>query len=443
MTCLIILLAMCVGVSAAEYKPLTAEEQASLEARVAKIEEQVAEIRGLPFKEAIGVEHQSLDDFAAYLDAELGRQIPEEKNAIYGLVVQKLGLYRGPVLTDLRGTAKRMMTSQAAAYYDPNTKKFYVLMTKMTGVMGETVFAHELYHGFQDQQFGLNEYYMEQLSEMNEDEAMARQAVVEGEATLMMTFWMMETMGNGAIDPSLVEMTIKKQAAVDSDSIRGMLKAGMLNSEAMGDVAESARAMEELPRFMIETLVGAYMKGMGFVYEVYKVGGWDEIAKLYGDRPPASTEQILHPEKWLENERPNKIEWPELEKESVFEGWEVLDANTLGEIQMRIIFEEYGMKNRAKAVAEGWNGDRYAVLRKKGGDDLALLLYTSWDSEGDVLQFESAYQELLTKKYEGEDVQARVIVRDTDAFVIEAPSGMDAEALDAIAGKLEIVSPSN
>lgn len=440
MTCLFIGLLISTTGWAAEFEPLTDEEQAQLESRVARIESQVAEIRGLPFKEEIGVEHQSLDDFGKYLDAELGRQIPEEKNAIYGLVVKKLGLYRGPELTDLRTTVKQMMTSQAAAYYDPNTNKFYVLMTKMTGVMGETVFAHELYHGLQDQQFGLNEFLLDKLAELNEDEAMARQAVVEGEATLMMTMWMMQSVGGGVPDPSVLDMTIKMQAGMDSDSMRAMLNSGMMNTGEMGDMAEAAKAMDELPRFMIETLVGAYMKGLGFVYELYKEGGWDEIAKLYGDRPPASTEQILHPEKWFEDERPVKIEWPELEKEAVFEGWEVLDANTLGEIQLRIIFEEYGMKNRAKAVAEGWNGDRYAVLRKKGSEDLALLLYTSWDSEGDVMQFESAYQELLTKKYEGADVQARVIVRDTDAFVIEAPTGMDAEALDAIAGKL-VVTP--
>ena len=74
-------------------------------------------------------------------------------------------------------------------------------------------------------------------------------------------------------------------------------------------------------------------------------------------------------------------------------------CNTLGELQWRTIFAENALKNLGRSVAEGWNGDRYAVLEDERNGDLLLLLWTAWDTVKDAIEFHEAYQRLLKVKY--------------------------------------------
>jgi hypothetical protein len=332
--------------------------------------------------------------------------------------------------------ARLLMTSQAGAYYNPDTATFYVLMSKLPAAMLNVLFAHELYHGLQDQYFDLNDYLLDQTGGGNftDDELMARQCVVEGEATLMMTMWMVRFGVGGVgldspVNQSALEMAINMQRNLSLDQIRQQVTAEGSTGIDLGDLGDAVEAMDELPRFLLETLVGAYIKGMGFVWDVYKRGGWDEVERLYTSDPPVSTEQILHADKWFNGERPYCMKWPDLDEEEVLEGWELIDRNTLGELQWRIIFEEYDMGRRAHGIAEGWDGDSYCVFKRADSDRMLLLLYTCWDTDGDALQFIDAYQELLEAKYP-EGVEQTIIERGgRDVIVLEGGLAEEAEGL--------------
>ena len=100
----------------------------AVQAVVSKIQSEIEEIRGLEFKHPVTVKNQSAADFGNYLDRMLDLQIPKKLAANYGKVVKKLGLYRGPEIEDLKAMAKKVMQSQAAAYYDPASEAFYVVM---------------------------------------------------------------------------------------------------------------------------------------------------------------------------------------------------------------------------------------------------------------------------------------------------------------------------
>ena len=83
---------------------------------------------------------------------------------------------------------KAVMQSQVAAYYDPESDAFYVVTQDLSEQMLGGLYAHELYHGLQDQHYNLDEYILSQTGgKLNDDELLARQAVVEGEATYIMT----------------------------------------------------------------------------------------------------------------------------------------------------------------------------------------------------------------------------------------------------------------
>src|SRR5690606_7701224 len=116
--------------------------------------------------------------------------------------VHKLGLYSGEEDLDLTELMKGVMTSQVAAYYDPLESAFYVLFDDMPPMMANTIYAHELYHGLQDQHFDLQAYIQDGQRDrsLSDDEILARQAVVEGEATYVMTLWMLQSV-LGAMPP--------------------------------------------------------------------------------------------------------------------------------------------------------------------------------------------------------------------------------------------------
>lgn len=396
-----------------------------LQQQVQDIEKEIAVLRGAPFKHPIQVKRQSLADFGKYIDAQIAKQYPDAYLKNYGKIVRKLGLYRGPEIKNYKEMAKMVIQSQAAAYYDPATKTFYVVMQNLPEMMQKTVFAHELYHGFQDQYFDLNHYYLSQTQgKLNEDELLARQAVVEGEATYVMTLWSLKHMFGKLPERSMLDMTIRMQSNMNVKQLLQMVKGGMLPQAQTGDMQKAVKAMDDIPAFILETMIGAYLKGMAFVSEIQKQG-WEKVAALY-KTPPASSEQILHPEKWLSHENPARIRWQDFGQFTAFKNWSLLDANTLGEFQWRIIFSEHGMQDTAVQAAAGWQGDRYAVLQNKQSPErLLLLLLTVWDSPKEADEFYTAYQRVLDVKYPQKSEPIEIVRDGKRVYIVEGGDARD------------------
>jgi hypothetical protein len=385
-----------------------------------KVMEDVAAIRGREFRTGIAVSDQSQEEFEAYIAKEMDRSLPPERASVYGRVVKKLGLFNGPLIEDAGALMTFLATSQAAAYYDPDESAFHVLVGDVPIGMLAPIYAHELYHGLQDQYFDLDAYVLDGIEDgLDDDEMLARQAVVEGEATYVMTLWLMREMTGTVPGGLALELAVRAQALLDSAALRELAVSGVVPGGLPEGMAAAITAMDDIPQFMMETLLGVYLKGMGFVHQVVKQG-WDRADDMYTD-PPRSSEQILHPEKWLlQRDDPVTIELPDPATADVLDGWTLLDSNVLGEFQLRIIFNEYEMSDRSTAAAAGWDGDRFAVFER--GDELLLLLYTAWDSADEAAEFAGAYQALLERKYPGGNEATAVSVRSSDVLVVEGGS---------------------
>ncbi|HEY5667475.1 MAG TPA: hypothetical protein VIV64_12225 [Gammaproteobacteria bacterium] len=380
------------------------------------IVEDVVAIRGLEFQRDISVSNQSRAEFERYIASEMDRTLPADRAGVYGRVVNKLGLYRGPIIDDMAGMVTLLATSQAAAYYNPDESAFYVLLADAPLGMLAPIYAHELYHGMQDQYWDLDVYLLDGVSDgLNDDEMLARQAVVEGEATYVMTLWLLREMSGQVPSGFALDVAVNLQTQMDSNALRELAASGIVPGGLDPSLEASLAAMDDIPLFMLETMLGAYIKGMGFVHHVVR-GDWDRAARLYTD-PPSSSEQILHPEKWLERDDPVAIEFPDLSGAESLEGWTLLDSNVIGEFQWRIIFDEFGMSESSNAAAAGWDGDRFAVLER--GEATLLLLYTTWDSEADAEEFASAYSGLLAIKYPDGSEATAIEVRGRDVLVVE------------------------
>ena len=406
---------------------------AAADSTILAIQSMVGELREKPFLTTVPVRDQGVEAFGAYLDAELAKQIPDDLAADYDAVVRAVGLYRGPVIDDYRATMKAVMLSQAAAYYDPATEAFYVVMGDMPDQLFRPVVAHEITHGLQDQYFDLDAFVLApSAGGLNDDELNARAAVVEGEATYVMTLFSVYDMLGMVPDRALLGPAVALQAGMSTDQLKQMMAMPQGGVDLGPDMAAALEAMDTIPAFIMETMVGAYLKGCAFVYDV-QGQGWSAVDSLY-THPPVSTEQILHPEKYAAGEAPSAFT-DVGDAGGLLADWRLLRANTLGELQWRIVFAEHGQGDIAIPLAEGWDGDRYAVYERDGAT--LLLLATHWDTENDAADFEAGYHEVLAAKELPEGVAGLIERRGRYVGIVEGGNGeLAAEALAYLATTL-------
>lgn len=390
------------------------------QALAGQIQQDIEALRGLSFVRDVTVNNQSIEEFAEYLEREIESFVPPDIALHYGDIVRKLGLYRGTADLEFSELMKGVMTSQVAAYYDPAENAFYVLSEGMPSALAGAVYAHELYHALQDQHFDLETYIRDGQREqsLSDDELLARQAVVEGEAMYVMLLWTLQNMLGTTPPRAMLAGAVAMQSQMNVDALMASMQQPGTAAILGEDFAARMEAADEIPAFILETLVGAYTKGLGFVFAVEE-RGWSEVEKLYAEYPPQSTEQILHPEKWFARETPARFEWPALASHELFEGFQVLEENVLGEVQWRIVFAEHGFRDEAESAAAGWDGDRWAVLKDQDSGELLLLIRTAWDTEGDAVEFASAYSRLLEVKYAERQVPTRIVRDGAEVLIVE------------------------
>jgi len=113
------------------------------------------------------------------------------------------------------------------------------------------------------------------------------------------------------------------------------------------------------------------------------VGGLARVNQAFR-HPPVSSEQILHPHKYIAGEQPVKVTIPDLAK--LVGGASVLHENTLGEIGVSVLLSESAGSLLAGRAASGWGGDRLRGYRRADGQVL-LVWRSAWDSRADAIQF--------------------------------------------------------
>ena len=323
------------------------------------IEEQVAAMRGL---EATGdVERETLSEaeLAANIEAMFREDSPPELVAANERLYKALGLM--PEDQSLEDLTLEMLSGGVAGYYRDDQKKLYVVSKSgAVGVNEKITFAHEFDHALQDQHFPV---FSDQEDVIDRsDWILARQAVYEGDATLLMSLWAAEN-----FTPAEFQELLR-----------------------LGSEDESAEMLERMPAIMRETLLWPYTQGATFAQTAYvSSGSWTGIDAIYDDMPE-STEQILHADKFAAREAPIDVQLPDDLETSLGEGWSIGMEDTFGEFQLGIWLRETEAPGASDA-ATGWGGDRVGVLNGPDGT-WAVVLATDWDSAEDAAQFETAVE---------------------------------------------------
>ena len=277
---------------------------------------------------------------------------------------------------NLREFLLELYTEQIAGFYDPDTKQFFVISEqKQPGVWERVTFAHEYTHLLQDQHFdlvalGFTDDERKRPKDVDDDAMLARRALVEGDATLTQLLYLQSL-----------------PRAEQREWFQAVQR-------------QPSPVFDRAPRVIREELTFPYEAGFAFVQRLYVRGGWEAVNAAFRD-PPASTEQILHPEKFDRRETPIRVTLPPL-TDTLGNGWQLVDENVLGEFFLRLYLEERLPASQAEEAAAGWGGDRYAVYVNNGtGQDL-LVLAVAWDSEADANEFVEAFRAYARARYGGE-----------------------------------------
>ena len=365
--------------------------QSELERVADEIKQEIAAMRGMEFKRPVKV---AVADKKAFLDYARERQkvsMSPGRVARDEHVAKLLGLI--PKDMDLMAAFEDFLDDQVGGFYDPASDSFW-LMDSFTGGIAKVILAHELTPALDDQHFDIDGTLKDLREET--DAELAFQSVVEGSGTAAMNQW-----------------TVKHLKELSMSDLAG---APTLGGEGLVDA----------PPYIWKPLFAVYLRGEGFLTRSKALNFTAKAAKVSDivaafERPPRSTEQILHPEKyWDDAKRDEPLEVAfEGSNASDVDGWKVLGEDTLGELFLALLTTPIekrtgvNVKNALALLAieytndgaEGWGGDRLMLLEKDGVQMLDLV--TAWDTPEDAREFEAAVRPILAASTPGSEIAQR------------------------------------
>jgi hypothetical protein len=415
------LLSLLLSISAGAFAPqrsralkrevaTSVTRNASIVATTAAVLKETSEIRELPILRAVKSGAESRADIERMLIRNLDKQrTPAEMHASE-VALRKFGLV--PDSFQYRPFIIKLLTEQVAGYYDPKEQKFH--LADWLDLEGQKpVMAHELTHALQDQHFNLKRF--EKWPRGDSDAETAAHALIEGDATLAMTLYMLRY--------PMVALAFRK---------------------SLGAEGISTEQFDLAPRAIRESLIFPYLNGAEWATQVYRKGGWVAISKAYTELP-LSTEHILHADKYFAYERPVKIVLPDVagllnaagsNQQSAISSqrtansnpqsairnpqstgpppsrklptahrpqpttsWHRIDSDVNGEWSYYLLLDQFlKSSTESKRASAGWGGDRYDLYEGPGGQ-VFLAQLTAWDTEKDAREFFEAYVKRTKLRY--------------------------------------------
>jgi hypothetical protein len=141
-----------------------------------------------------------------------------------------------------------------------------------------------------------------------------------------------------------------------------------------------------------------YANGLSFVAALHENGGWQRVDDAFV-RPPVSTEQILHPERYLKSfDGPVRIEQPSIH--GILSNGYIRSAEMrLGEEDLRVFLKQFIDPALSSVAAEGWGGCKVSLYSSEASLPEVLALSSVWDSEDDALEIFGALIGALEMRY--------------------------------------------
>lgn len=328
----------------------------ALQQKLGEALQYVSGVRGLSARTEVRGRLISRKEIERYISQQLDEETPEgvleaTEALLYGL---------GTVDADFnyRATVIGLMTSELLGFYDPKQKTFFV-GGDLAGEEADVTLWHELVHALQDQHYDLT--HVTDWQPDQGDSQAAVHALAEGDATSAMLDAMLKPRGVTALD--VPESLMRTQSV-------------------LGAAALTA------PPILVRSLLAPYIDGLAFTNALRRRGGFATVDEAWR-APPISTEQLLHPEKFLAHEVPLVVSLPPAPAHAPELHERFHDV--MGEQTLRVLLEEWLPAKTAAEAASGWGGDRISVFSDEPGRRWAIGWHVRFDSVADAKQALEAF----------------------------------------------------
>jgi hypothetical protein len=260
---------------------------------------------------------------------------------------------------------------QTAGVYVPEEEQLYVVADP-TGIDDDDrvlLLAHAYGRVLQDQHFDLK---AAEARARTTDARLAVEALIEGDGMILTALYRYGDL-----------------AAADWTHLETLIFQAEL--PGYGAELDASEAWARLQRF-------PYREGRTFAATLFEAGGWDGVNRAYVDLP-RSTEQVLHPERYLaeEPDTPTDVFVPDLGG-VLGQGWTLGVRDTLGEFVAGVYLEQALTEQTAWQSADGWDGDTLVVWEHKDGDRVRVWR-SIWDGTAEAAEFEHALVTLVPQRY--------------------------------------------
>ncbi len=147
-------------------------------------------------------------------------------------------------------------------------------------------------------------------------------------------------------------------------------------------------ASQSMPSPLVELWLFPYRYGSSFVSHLHTVGGWNLVDEAYY-RLPNTTEQIMHPMKYLNGEGFRSLASPTPREE-----YNIVRTDRLGEHFIRVFLSAHLDFKESEMASSGWDGDNFTYYRV-GGESM-FTWSIAWDTRKDQQEFHDAVGSLMS-----------------------------------------------
>ena len=401
-----LLAALWISAPAAAQAPVKDELFSEIDGIVSEL----GDISGLQPLAKIRYDRISREHVKGFLEQRIREAVKPQEIQAEEAVLKKLGF--APPDFDLEKTSIDLLTEQAAAFYDFHKKKLFVIDPR-EGLDERYALVHELAHALADQHFHLAKFIGR--ASQNDDSALARLAVMEGQAT-----W----------------LTAEYETRHTGRSLKNSPELVKLMSNMNGAASGQFPVFDRAPRYLQETLLFPYTQGLLFQQALVEKMDKAAFTEVFL-RPPESTQQILHPEKYLQHAKPVRPPLPEFPSERNYRGF---TDGELGELDNSILLRQYAGEKEAAAIAPEWRGGYFRLFARKHSPPdwrrMVLAFASEWSGPAQARKVFELYQKVLAGKWKTFEVTSRsadaVAGRGDDGYFLLRLDGARVTSLEGL-----------
>ncbi len=310
-------------------------------ADIEELKRSVVEIGRLEFRQDVPVRYLDRAQLKHYIERLFEEDYPDELAGKEEEFLYWMGFTREKIA--LKPLRHAIILENVGGMYNEKTEELLAVEEfRNVDMLNAPALAHELRHAVQDQHFPLAAL-LGDLSDFD-DRKLAALAAVEGDATLVMV----EQMG---FDPDLVSSAFSPENLLSFSALAG---------------ATTLAAAPDIVKFQ---LLMPYLEGLKFSRAIVKARKWKGLNQVLGNKP-LSSEQVLHPQKYMANEKPQAV----FTRFRPARG-KLYHQGVIGEYYLNVLLKQ-GLEIRDAAA--GWGGDLFSLYRD--GDSRLLLWESHWDT---------------------------------------------------------------